>query len=156
MFTVSNRLKAGLLPPLLFLIPISMILFSSIREVVESPFFLLSFASFVLIGAFLFLPEEYIPGQRRKKNVLGFFSVFIVLLLFQLFSRWYPDIGLLTLGYIGLPAGAGARVLYYLLFQSRWNYCPKCERYAWIIRRRGKWYCNLKGHVIESSSSGAR
>jgi len=151
-FTVSNRLKAGILPPILFLIPISLILFSSISEVVGNPFFWLSFASFALIGAFLFLPEEYIPGQRRKKNTLGFFSLFIVLLIFQLFSRWYPDIGILTLGYAGLPAGVGARVLYYLLFQSRWNYCSKCEKYSWIIKRRGKWYCNLKGHVIEPVS----
>ena len=150
--TVSNRLKAGLLPPLLFLIPISLILFSSVRELVGNALFWLSFAAFALVGAFLFLPEDPIPGQSRKKNKLGFFSLFIVLLLIQLFSRWYSAIGVLTLGYAGLPAGVGMRGLYYLLFQSRWDYCPKCERYAWLLKRRGKWYCNVKGHVIESSS----
>ncbi len=153
---VSNRLKAGILPPLLFLIPISLILFTSVREVVGNPLFWASFVSFALVGVFLFLPEDPIPGQRRKKNVLGFFSMFIVLLLIQLFSRWYSGISVLTFGYAGLPAGVGARVLFYLLFQSRWDYCPKCEKYAWIIKRRGKWYCKLKGHVIESISPEAR
>ena len=152
MFMVSNRLKAGILPPLLFLIPISLILFTSVREVAGNALFWLSFVSFTLVGAFLFLPEEPIPGQRRRKSILGFFSLFVVLLLIQLFSHWYSGIGVLTFGYTGLPAGVGVRVLYYLVFQSRWDYCSKCEKYAWIIKRRGKWYCNLKGHVIGSIS----
>src|SRR2546425_8806549 len=106
MFMVSNRLKAGILPPLLFLIPISLILFTSVREVAGNALFWLSFVSFTLVGAFLFLPEEPIPGQRRRKSILGFFSLFVVLLLIQLFSHWYSGIGVLTFGYTGLPAAS--------------------------------------------------
>ena len=149
---ISNRLKAGILPVVLFLVPISLILFSSVRGAVESPFFWAGFVGFAFVGTFLFLPEDSIPGKRkRRKGRVGFLSLAAIMAVLILVNSWFPEALFSALGAVGFSAGVGVRVSYYLLFQSKWGYCPKCEKQSWIIKRDGKWYCNKKGHVVELS-----
>ena len=149
---VSNRLKALLLPPILFSISILGILFSAINQVAGSPVFWGGFIFFALIGAFLFLPEEPVPGKRTKKGRVGFLSLAAILFALLFISRWTSDATVLGVGFVGFPSGAGARGLYWLVFRSKWSYCPKCEKQSWIIKKGGKWYCNKKGHVVELSA----
>jgi len=40
-----------------------------------------------------------------------------------------------------------------LIFQSRWSYCPKCEKKSWILEVNGKWYCHKKGHLFQAAGS---
>jgi hypothetical protein len=151
---ISNRLKAGILPVVLFLVPIFLILFSSVREAVGSPVFWAGFVGFALAGTFLFLPEDAIPGKRkRRKGRVGYLSLTAVMLALILVNNSYPSALFLGLGAVGFSAGLGFRVSYYLLFQSKWDYCARCEKKVWIVKSGGKWYCNLKGHVVDSYPS---
>src|SRR6266705_62154 len=98
----SNRLKAGIIPVVLFLIPTSLILFSSVAEAVGSPFFWAGFVGFAFVGTFLFLPEDAIPGKRKKKRGrVGFLSLAAIMLGLTLVNHWYPDALFLALGAIG-------------------------------------------------------
>jgi hypothetical protein len=102
-------------------------------------------------GSVLF--ADSIPGKRkRRKGRVGFFSLAAIMLVLILVNSWFPEALFLALGAVGFSAGVGLRVSYYLLFQSKWGYCPKCEKQSWIIKRDGKWYCNKKGHVVELSA----
>jgi hypothetical protein len=150
---VSPRLKVLILPLILFSITLLGLFFSAINQVTSNPVFWGAFVLFFLIGAFLLLPEDPIPGKRRKTGRVGYLTLAAILFALLFVSRWIPDAVVVGVGYVGLPSGAGARGLYYLLFDSRWDYCPKCARQSWITKRNGKWYCTLKGHVVSDFNS---
>lgn len=153
----SNRLKAGILPLVLFSVPISLILFTGARDGIGNLYFWIGFAFFAFVGTFLFLPEDRIPGKRKRKNGrVGYLSLAAIMFVLIILNRWYPEALFLGVGAIGFSAGLGLRVSYYLLFQSRWSYCTKCEKKVWIVKSNGKWYCNRKGHLVEPSRNYVR
>ncbi|HWY29079.1 MAG TPA: hypothetical protein VNW25_07455 [Candidatus Sulfotelmatobacter sp.] len=154
---VSNKIKLGALLGTLLSIIIAFWIAYTPPEFFVSPFYWIGFIPSAIVGAFFLLPSGPIfpvAGKPKPKRKLGYLPVAAVSGALLVASRVFPNALAIEFGIpIALFGGAGLRFFYLLVFQSHWSYCPKCEANTWILEVNGKWYCNKKGHLFQTTTS---
>jgi hypothetical protein len=153
---VSNKIKLGALVGTLLSIIIAFWIVYTPPEFFVSPFYWIGFVPFAIVGAFFLLPSGPIfpvAGRPKPKRTLGYLPVAVVAGALVVLSRSFPSALTIEFGIpIALFGGAGLRFFYLLMFQSHWSYCPKCENKTWILEVDGKWYCNKKEHLFQTTT----
>ncbi len=135
--------------PLIILPALALIVFGELsitpKGYFSSPWYWVGGSLFTFIGAFLYGT----PKESSKLPRYGGIAFILILSAALGLSQRYPDALAFGFGFVGLFVGLFLRGFYVGFIQSRWAYCPGCNRKVWQTRKKGRWYCEKQGHEVE-------